>query len=109
MYAEAEFSGVTPHKHGGSESDHIKALRAMGAQIPEDEAKIPAQLNYLYGIFKEIRFSRIPNNDSFSLMARESIGYSEVDYYSKISGLDFEKWEVDVLLSLNAIFDKAAN
>lgn len=109
IYAEAEFSGVKPHKHGGSESDHIKALRKMGADIPEDENEIPAQLIYLYDIFKSIRFSRIPNGDGFSLMARDSIGYNEIDFYSKLSGLDFEMWEVDILLSLNAIFDRAAN
>lgn len=80
----------------------------MGADIPENETELPEQLIYLYNIFKSIRFSRIPNEEGFSLMARESIGYNEIDFYSKNSGLDFEMWEIDALLSLNAIFDKAA-
>ena len=108
VYAEAEFSGVKPHKHGGNESQHIKALRAMGAEVPENKDEIPEELKYLYDAFMSVRFSRIPSGDGFSLMARDSIGYNDIEFYSKHSGLDFELWEIDSLLSLNAIFDKAS-
>ena len=108
VYAEAEFSGVKPHKHGGNESQHIKALKAMGADIPESEDEIPEELKYLYEVFMGVRFSRIPSDNGFSLMARESIGYNEIEFYSKHSGVDLELWEIDALLSLNAIFDKAS-
>ena len=109
VYAEAEFSGVAPHKHGGNESQHIKALKAMGADIPESEYDIPEQLRYLFEIFKNVKFSKVPNDDGFSLVSRGSISYNEVNNYSRLSGLNFEHWEVDALLSLDAIFEKAIN
>jgi hypothetical protein len=109
IYAEADFSGVTPHKHGGSEGAHIKALRAMGADVPAQEAEMPEQLRYLFDLFKSIKFSRIPNEDGFSLVSRGSISYNEVDYYSKMTGLTLEMWEVDGLLSLDCIFERAIN
>lgn len=109
VYAEAEFSGVKPHKHGGNENAHIKALRAMGAEIPEQEAKIPEQLRYLFDLFKAIKFSRVPNEDAFSLVSRGSISYNEIEHHSKLTGLTFESWEVDALLSLDCIFERAVN
>ena len=108
VYAEAEFSGVKPHRHGGNESQHIAALRAMGAEIQEDEHELPTELRYLYDVFMGVRFSRIPTDNGFSLMARDSLSYNDIDFYSKRSGFDFELWEVDAILSLNAIFDKVS-
>ena len=109
MYAAAEFSGVTPNKHGGTELQHIKALRAMGAEVPEDDNEIPVQLAYLYGLFKSIKFAKIPNDDGFSLASKGQISYNEVKIYSELTGLELEAFEVDVILSLEAIFERALN
>lgn len=80
----------------------------MGAPIEEKETYFPEQLSYLYDAFKSIKFSRVPNDDRFSLVSRGSIGYNEIKYYSELTGLDFEAWEVDALMSLESIFERAA-
>ena len=57
----------------------------------------------------KIRFSRVPNDEGFSLVARESLNYQSIDIYSRNTGLDFEAWEVDTLMNLDSIFEGAAN
>ena len=84
----------------------------MGADIPESEIKIPEQLRYLYDVFLSIRFSKVPSNteeNQFSLMARDSLTYQDIDIYSKTSGLMLELYEIETLLSLSSIFDRASN
>lgn len=81
----------------------------MGADVPAQQEEMPEQLRYLFDLFKSIKFSKIPNDDGFSLVSRGSISYNEIDYYSKMSGLAFELWEVDALLSLDCIFERAIN
>lgn len=78
----------------------------MGADIPEDECKLPEQVRYLFDLFMQLRFSRIPNNEGFSLMARESLSFSDIHYNSQLTGLELESHEIEALMSLNAIFDK---
>jgi hypothetical protein len=78
----------------------------MGAKVPEDEYELPLELKYLYDAFMSVRFSRIPNGDNFSLMARDSLSYSDIHYNSILTGLEFEKFEVDAIMSMSAIFDK---
>lgn len=106
MYAEQEFSGVAPNRHGGTEAQHIKALKAMGAPIPEDDHTLPEQVRYLFDLFMQLRFSRIPNDDGFSLMARESLRFSDIHYNSQLTGLKLERHEIEAIMSLNSIFDK---
>ena len=100
------FSGVRANKHGGSESDHIKALKAMGAPIEDSEIEMPEQLRYLYDLFVEIRFNRVPSDDGFKLMSGEGLTYSDIHYNSLLTGLELHKWEIQALLSMSAIFDK---
>jgi hypothetical protein len=100
------FSGVRANKHGGSESDHIKALKAMGAPIEESGIEMPEQLRYLYDLFMEIRFNRVPSDDGFKLMASEGLTYSDIHYNSLLTGLELHKWEIKTLLSMSSIFDK---
>lgn len=109
MFAESEFSGVRSHKHGGTEADHAKALRAMGVDIPESKAEMPMQLRYLYDIYMELRFSRVPNDNGFSLVAREPLTTHDIDFYSRTSGLDFDRWEINSILSLDSIFERSVN
>ena len=78
----------------------------MGADVPDDEYKMPEQLRYLYELFMGLRFSRIPSDDHYSLMPRESLSFSDVHYNSQLTGLELENWELDCIMSMNAIFDK---
>ena len=83
----------------------------MGAMVDEGELEIPPQLTYLYDLFMGLRFSRIPNNDEsvdaeFSLIAKDSLSYSDIHYNSLLTGLELNNWEIDCINSMNAIFDK---
>jgi hypothetical protein len=78
----------------------------MGAIVDEPVNVIPEQVRYLFDLFMQLRFSRIPNDDGFGLMARGSLSFSDIHYNSQLTGLELEKYEVDALMSLNAIFDK---
>ena len=109
IYADSEFSGIRPHSHGGSEADHVKALQKMGFDIKSDTKEKPAQLSYLYDIYFNLRFSRIPKGDTFSLMAREPLTFQHIEFYSKNTGLDFEQWEIDCIMSLDSIFERHSN
>jgi len=107
LYVDSVFSGVRASPHGGTEGQHIKALRAMGADIPEDDVELPAQLSYLHDMFYGLRFDRIPNDDGeFSLMAKSDLSYSDIHYNSLLTGLELEPWEVSAILSMNSIFNK---
>ena len=86
----------------------------MGAIIDDSELQIPSQLVYLYDLFMGLRFTSIPNNDEsidaeFSLMAKESLTYSDIYHESLLTGLELHKWEIDAILSMNSIFDKYSN
>ena len=78
----------------------------MGAIIETDDLEMPEQLRYLYDLFMSIRFTRIPSEDEFKLMARESLTFSDIHYNSLLTGLELERFEVDAILSMNSIFDK---
>lgn len=109
MYAEGEFTGVRPHKHGGNESEHLKSLKEMGAELPEQKNNIPTQLAYLYDTYLDMRFSKVPKDDGFSLLAKERLTNYDVGFYSNNSGLDFELWEINAIMSLDSIFERATN
>ena len=106
IYADDVFSGVRANKHGGSESDHIKALKAMGAPIEDSEIELPEQLRYLYDLFMDIRFNQVPTDDGFKLMPCEGLSYSDIYYNSLLTGLELHKWEINAMLSMSSIFDK---
>lgn len=82
----------------------------MGAELPEQQEELPQQVAYLFDTFKKIKFARIPNDDNgFSLASKGEISYNEINIYSKLTGLEFEAFEVEALLSLEAIFERAIN
>lgn len=109
IYAASEFSGVKQHKHGGTEAQHLQALKDMGVALPQQKCEMPKQLSYLFDIYMSMRFSKVPNDEGFSLMAKDKITNYDIAFYSKNSGLDFELWEIDALMSLDATFEKAVN
>ena len=83
----------------------------MGAITDDDQGQeMPEQLRYLYDLFMGLRFNRIPNDDdTFSLMAKNDLSYSDIYHNSLLTGLELHKYEVDVIMSLNSIFDKYSN
>ena len=81
----------------------------MGANIPESTSKMPEQLRYLYDIYMDLRFARIPNNDTFSLVAKQPLTTRDIEFYTRTTGLDFERFEINAIMSLDSIFERSIN
>lgn len=95
------------NKHGGTESQHVKALKAMGAKLPlTEEPEIPKSVAYLWELHKSVRFSLIPDNEKLSLMPRDPITIRDLIAYIDQSGLRLNREEIDAILAIDAIFEK---
>lgn len=109
-YAHYFYSGLKPNAHGGNENDHIKALREMGADIPNDSVDFPQELNHLWEMHREIRFSSVVNDDGdMALSPRDSITLPLLMAYSDFTGLNLNKTEINAIMSIDSIFDRLAN
>ena len=109
-YASYFYSGLRPHAHGGTESDHEKALREMGADIPDNSVSLPDSLGYLWDLHREIRFSLVLNEDGEkALSQRESITLPSLMAYSDFMGLTLTKIEINAIMSIDSIFDRHSN
>lgn len=81
--------------HGGTESDHENALRAMGADIPEKKADIPQAAIYLWEIHQDL-----------SMGAKDGVSMDTVINYTKHIGLDLGRIELKAITMLDLIFRK---
>ena len=107
-YAAYEFSGINPHSAGGTERDHLEALRKMGAPVPEQEKiELPSAVAYLMQAYKQIRFSRIPKDNGYLLSPRDVLKYSDIEAYNNLSGLNLKPWECDAIMSIDGIFESS--
>ena len=78
----------------------------MGADIPDDTPKLPESVAYLWELHKSIRFSVVPSSDRYFLMPRPPLTILEISEYLDRFGIDLEQQEFDVILSIDAIFEK---
>ena len=109
-YADFTYKGLKPSEHGGTESDHVKALREMGADIPDDTVDMPQAMAYLWDLHREIRFSLIPSNTdgvkTNLLSPRESLTLESVIKYAEYTGLNLNKAEISAIMSLDSIYNR---
>tara|TARA_R110000765_G_scaffold84685_4_gene163703 strand:- start:1179 stop:1442 length:264 start_codon:yes stop_codon:yes gene_type:complete len=87
---------LTPSEHGGTESDHVKALREMGADIPDDSVEMPSTVSYLWGIHRDIRFTK-------------PLTLGCVIQYSEYMGLDLNRTEIGAIMAMDSIYDRYAS
>lgn len=71
--------------------------------------EMPLDLKYLYDAYKDVKFSRIENDGVTTLYPRDELTFESVDTYGRISGLNFELWEVSALMSIDGTFNKHRN
>lgn len=79
--------------HGGTESDHEKALREMGADIPEKKAVIPDAVIYLWEIHQDLSITE-PNGLSMDTLIN----------YTKHIGIELGRMELKAITMLDLIF-----
>lgn len=107
-YAAYEFSGINPHSAGGTERDHINALRKMGAPVPEEKkVDLNPSVAHIMQAYKQIRFSRIPKDNGYLLSPRGVLKYSDIEAFNNLSGLQLEPWEIDAIMSIDGIFESS--
>lgn len=99
-------SGVQVGEDGQSDKQRTEALKSMGIEV-DDEIKPPHELLYLYDMFFSMRFSLVFNGDDRKLQPRQSLTSYDINYYDKNNELDLQAWEVDVIFSLDATYNKA--
>lgn len=82
----------------------------MGADIPNDSVDFPQELNHLWEMHREIRFSSVVNDDGdMALSPRDSITLPLLMAYSDFTGLNLNKTEINAIMSIDSIFDRLAN
>lgn len=80
-------------KHGGTESDHEKALREMGADIPEKKESLPDAVVYLWEIHQDL-----------SLTATDGLSMDSIINYTKHIGINLGRMELKAISMLDLIF-----
>lgn len=79
----------------------------MGAMEAPTLAKCPDEMLYLHSTYRQVKFSRVPNEDAFLLIAREVLNYMTLETYSRISGMQLEHWEIEAILCIDSIFERS--
>ena len=102
-------SGNQPDENGQTEKQKAKAYGDLGLDINIGGAQVepPHELLYLYDMFFNMRFSLVFNGDDRKLQPRQSLTSYDINYYDKNNELDLQAWEVDVIFSLDATYNKA--
>jgi len=80
-------------KHGGTESDHEKALREMGADIPEKKSTLPEAVIYLWEIHQDL-----------SIPATDGLSMDSIINYTKHIGINLGRMEIKAVSMLDLIF-----
>ena len=85
----------------------------MGADIPDDSVDMPVAVSYLWELHRDIRFSLIKDvRDDVAvnvLSPRDSLTLSGVIRYVEYMGLDLNRVEIGVIMSLDSIYDRYAS
>ena len=78
----------------------------MGIEIDGGEVEPPKDLLYLYDMFFSMRFSLIFNGDEKQLQPRKPLTNYDINSYDNSNGLNLQAWEVDVIFSIDATYNR---
>ena len=62
---------------------------------------------YLYDEFVSARFSLIFDGDNKILTPRKALSAFDIDFHNKTNNLNLEPWEINVIFSLDATYNRA--
>jgi len=91
--------------NGGTNADHIKALREMGADIPESDHEMPDDISYLWDIHRELRFYLVGNSKGLALASGNPLKIDDItQHYNHLT-----KNEINAIMSLDLTLERLTN
>lgn len=72
---------------------------------PRESPEMPAAMLPVYAKYKRIRFGRMIGDEAVTLIPRRPLQFAELAAYSQITGDEITPLEVDVIMSIDAIFE----
>ena len=79
----------------------------MGAMKAPEPIELPPELSYLYEAYRQVKFSKIPNEEGFLLIPRSLLNYVDLEAYSRVSELNLEHWEIETMICIDSIFERS--
>jgi len=79
----------------------------MGAMKAPEPIECPVELSYLYDSYRQVKFSKIPNDDGFLLIPRSVLNYEALEAYSRVSELNLQHWEIETMICIDSIFERS--
>ena len=76
----------------------------MGLLQAEEKKQAPFLAQYLFELFKEIRFSTTNEN---KLMPRTNLAFLDLNEWQEMSGFQLSFTECGIILSIDAIYNKS--
>ncbi len=99
-----DFKGLSRQSDGATVNAHNQSLIDQGFIDAPGKKEIPESVAYIFDMYKEIRFSKIPPN---TLVPRDSITFTDINEFQKMSGAEVFPLEARAILSIDAIFNQS--
>lgn len=76
----------------------------MGILPKKEKKEIPSEFVHVFEVYKDIRFSLTHDN---KLLPRETISHQSINEYMKAMQSDLSPTEISVIMSIDAIYERA--
>ena len=70
-----------------------------------ERPELPEEFLELFDHYKRLRFGRSIGEDVVTLIPREPLTYAEIDAYMRATSAELSPTEIDIIMSLDAIFE----
>lgn len=70
-----------------------------------ERPELPEEFSALFDHYKRLRFGRSIGEDVVTLIPRDPLTYAEIDAYTRSTGAELSPTEIDIIMSLDAIFE----
>ena len=97
-------------KGKATERDHLEQVaKQLGKQVEEVEqanadAIFPDVASHLWTVFTEIHDGR-----TYGMSGPNPLSYNDISSWCKLSGIDLQYWEVQIIKSLDSVYIKTMN
>jgi hypothetical protein len=95
---------LSANSKGGTNKEHNDSLVKMGFIKKKEQLEIPPGTEYLFDLYKDIRFSLTEDR---KLMPREELTFSDLNQYKQIMQFDLSPTECRVMMRADAVFNKS--
>ena len=70
-----------------------------------ERPELPSEFSALFDHYKRLRFGRSIGEEVVTLIPREPLSYAEIDAYMRSTSAELSPTEIDIIMSLDAIFE----